>query len=348
MVSVKPDLRGLVDDPAEVVAHPAEGQEVLVHQLAGLARLDAQLLAEAERGQAVGEAVVHRLDLGPHRGGDGVGVDVEDPGGGDRVEVAAGLERLDQQLVLGEVGHDPHLDLAVVGRHQGLEALAHHEALADPAPLLGADRDVLQVGLGAGEPAGRRDGLVERGVDPPVGGHGLEQALDGLPEPRDVAVSQQRRQEGVLGLDVELLERVGVGGVAGLGALGLRHVELVEQHHLQLLGRPEVDLLADDREGLVGRLLLLGGEVALQRLEVIGVDRDADLLHRGEQVDERQLHLGQQPRAAVLLDLVVERFGEVEDRARVEHRDLRRPGVLDGVEGSWPESPVSCFSSRLR
>ena len=51
---------------------------------------------EAERRQAVGEAVVHRLDLGAHLAGDLVGVDAEDPGGGDRVEVVAGAERLDQ------------------------------------------------------------------------------------------------------------------------------------------------------------------------------------------------------------------------------------------------------------
>ena len=88
---------GLVDDAAEVVADAAEGLEVLVHQPARLARVDAELGAEAERRQAVGEAVVHRLDLGPHLDGDLVGRDVEDPRRGDRVEVAARLERLDQQ-----------------------------------------------------------------------------------------------------------------------------------------------------------------------------------------------------------------------------------------------------------
>jgi len=39
------------------------------------------------------------------------------------------------------------------------------------------------------------------------------------------------------------LQGVGVGGVAGLGPLGLGHVQLFEQHDLQLFGRAEVDLL---------------------------------------------------------------------------------------------------------
>ena len=60
---------GLVDDAGEVVADPAERLEVLVHQPPRLGRARSELLAEPERRQAVGEAVVHRLDLGPHLDG---------------------------------------------------------------------------------------------------------------------------------------------------------------------------------------------------------------------------------------------------------------------------------------
>ena len=70
---MKPVRRASSTTPREVVADAAEGLEVLVHQPARLARVDPQLLAEAERRQAVGQAVVHRLDLGPLPGGDLVG-----------------------------------------------------------------------------------------------------------------------------------------------------------------------------------------------------------------------------------------------------------------------------------
>ena len=251
--------------------------------------------------------------------------------------------------VLGEVRHDPHLDLAVVGGHQALEARADHEPLADPAALLGADRDVLQVGVGRGEPPGGRDQLVERGVDPAVGGDGLEQPLDGLPQPAHVAVPQQVGEERVLGLDEQRGQGVGVGGVAGLGPLGLRHAELVEEHHLQLLGRAEVDLLADHRERVVGGPLHLAGEVRLEGLEVVEVDGDPDLLHAGEAVHQRQLDLGQQPGAAVLLDLLVERLGQVEHRAGVQHRGLGGAGVVDLVEAQLPRvARPPGASSRLR
>ena len=60
------------------------------------------------------------------------------------------------------------------------------------------------------------------------------------------------------------LQGISVGGVTGLGAFGLRHAELVEQHHLQLLGRAEVDLLADHFVGRVGGDPDLLTEFALQ------------------------------------------------------------------------------------
>jgi len=49
-------------------------------------------------------------------------------------------------------------------------------------------------------------------------------------------VPQQVGEERVPGLLVQADQRVGVGGVPGLGPFGLGHAQLVEQHHLQLLG----------------------------------------------------------------------------------------------------------------
>ena len=96
-------------------------------------------------------------------------------------------------------------------------------------------------------------------------GDRLEQPLDGDPQPRGVAVPQQRLEERVLGLGEQVGERVGVGGVAGLGALGLRHAELVEEHLLQLLGAAEVDVAPPDGvPGVLLGLAHLGREVGLE------------------------------------------------------------------------------------
>jgi hypothetical protein len=66
--------------------------------------------------------------------------------------VAEGLLQL--RIDVGDMGEHAQLDLAVVGRDQ-LVALLGDEGLADLAAFLGADRDVLQVRVGGGQPPGR-------------------------------------------------------------------------------------------------------------------------------------------------------------------------------------------------
>ena len=92
-------------------------------------------------------------------------VDAEDLGGGRRVDVLAGAEDPLQHSLVGDVGEDPQLDLAVVGGDAAVARLGD-EAAAERAADLGADRDVLQVRVGAREAPGRARGLVEGGVDP--------------------------------------------------------------------------------------------------------------------------------------------------------------------------------------
>ena len=169
------------------------------------------------------------------------------------MQVLPRRERLDQALVPGEVGHDPHLDLAVVRRHQRLVALADDERLPDPPALGGADRDVLQVRVGRGEPAGRGDRLLERRVDAAGVVDHRQQAVDDGAQPGDVAVAEQVLHERVPGLLEQPGQRVGVRGVPGLVLLRLGQPQLVEEHRLQLLRRPEVHLAADDGVALGGR-----------------------------------------------------------------------------------------------
>jgi hypothetical protein len=125
------------------------------------------------------------------------------------VQVLAGREGLLEPGVVGQVGHDPHLDLAVVGGHQALEARPGDEALADLAALLGADRDVLQVRVVAGQPPGRGDHLLEGRVDAAVVGDGRQQLLlHDHEQPGHLAVQQQRLDDRVRA--DEVLQRVGV------------------------------------------------------------------------------------------------------------------------------------------
>ncbi len=178
----------LLDDAAQVVPHPAEPGEVVRHQLLRLAGLDPQLLAEPERGQAVGEAVRHRLDLGAHLRGHVGRVDAEDPRADEAVQVLPRVERLDQPGIAAEVRHDPHLDLRVVRGEQRLVAGAVLEGGADLAALLRLDRHVLQVRVVGCDPAGGRPGLLVGGVHAAVAGDRLVDGVDDLLELRRIPV----------------------------------------------------------------------------------------------------------------------------------------------------------------
>src|SRR5918996_4504140 len=89
----------------------------------------------------------------------------------------------------------------------------------------------------------------------------------------------------------ELLQYLGVGGVAGLGLSDGWYAHLLEENLAELLGRPDVEGVADV---LVDALLQLR-DTALQLLPHLfeggGVDGHPDLLHLTENAGERELHV---------------------------------------------------------
>jgi len=146
-------------------------------------------------------------------------------------------------LVARDVGEDAQLDLAVVRGDERQVLATGHERAPDPPPERGADGDVLEVRVGRGEPAGRRDGLVERGMEAAVRGHQGRQGVDirrpqlRVDTPLEQLVDHRMRR-------AQVLEDRGVGRVAGLGPLALGQVQFEEEDLLELLGTAEVELVA--------------------------------------------------------------------------------------------------------
>ena len=249
--------------------------------------------------------------------------------GGDRVDVLAIEEGLAQGFHLRDVGGQAQLDLAVIDRQQAVAVLGH-EGAADLASLLGADRDVLQIGIGGGQASGRGHGLAERGVHAP--GLGVDLLLQrvgvGALELGEMApVEHPGRQ--VVALGGQAIEDIGAGRVgAALGALAAGQAELVEQNLAELLGRGDV-------ERAPGETVYLGleggdsaGEIVGQAAQFVAVDLDAAPLHLGQHrhqgtlqglVDRGQA-LGRQAR----LEYVIQAQGHVGVLGGVVERRLQR------------------------
>ena len=163
------------------------------------------------------------------------------------------LEGLLQLRDVGDVGEQAQLDLAVVGRDQHV-ARVGDEGRADLAAFLGADRDVLQVGIGRGEPAGGRGrqriaGVDAAGVGVDVAGQrvGVGERQLGELAPVEHGVDQLARVLGQLLVGGQIVEQAGARlPLPGLGVLAAGQLQLVEQDLAELLGRAEVELVAGE------------------------------------------------------------------------------------------------------
>ena len=148
---------------------PGIAREIRVDVGARLAWRDAELARQAEAADAVDDAEIDRLGPPPRHRVHPLHRDAEHLGRGARVDVLAAREALAQRRHVGDMRQQPQLDLRIVGRHQQVPRLGD-EGAADAAAFLGADRDVLQVGIVRGEPAGGRDAWAKLVCTRPVSG----------------------------------------------------------------------------------------------------------------------------------------------------------------------------------
>ena len=197
------------------------------------------------------------------------------------------------------------------------------EAAPHRAPDLGADRDVLQVRVGAREPAGRRGHLVEGGVDP------ARLRIDQVRQRVQVGVLELGELAPALDLGDDLVlvadlgEHARVGREAGLAAPLLGQPQLFEEDLAELLRRADRELVAGE---LVDLALELGDPLrhALADLrETLRVELDAGALHGGEHLDQRHLDLVEHALEPELLDLLALAGGELEGQAGLGRRDRR-------------------------
>jgi hypothetical protein len=210
------------------------------------------------------------------------------------VDVGAPLERLPEVHVARDVGQDPQLDLAVVGCEEHDLRPTGDEGVADPASELRSDGDVLEVGVGRGQPARRCHRLVEGGVQPP--GVRVEQQRQRL----DICAAQLRVDPPLEDLvdggvrRTQVLQHRRVGGEARLRAPPARQVELIEEDLLELLRAADGELVTDRFVDLLFQPGDLLTENSRELTECLAINGHADRLHGGQDRDERQLYLCQQ------------------------------------------------------
>ena len=219
----------------------------------------------------------------------------------------------------------PQLDLGIVGVHQQV-ALLRLEEVPHPAARLGADGDILHIRLGAADAAGTGIGLAEHRTDAAVGADGVLEALHiGGGKLFIFAVLQYFADDGVIG--DQLLQHLGIGGIAAFGLFLCGELQLAEQHVAQLLGGIDVELPAGKGVDL---LLQCGGQpvqIDPEFRKALAVDPKAGQLHRGQHLTKGLLHFPQQLLLTVGLQLPFQYGGKQHEPQTFPckgHQRLRR------------------------
>ena len=217
------------------------------------------------------------------------------------MDILAGRERL---LELGHVGHvrrQPQLDLRIIRGEQHIARLGH-EGFADLPPDLGADGDVLEVGIGRGQPARLRAHQAVTGVH--TAGVRIDRGLERIGVSR-LELGKLAPFEH-LGRDLRALCREPfedrlVGRI--LPALPLAPpfvAKLVEQNVTKLLGAADGELEADRVPDLPLDPCDLAREFLAQAGQPPLVHLDAVALHTGDHGDEGAVDALVNLRAALL------------------------------------------------
>ncbi len=140
-----------------VVADAGEALEIGLDVGAGLLARDAELIGEPERGDPVDDAEVDGFGAPAHLGRHALDRHAEHFRRRHGMNVEPVREGTFELRNIGNVRKNAQLDLRVVGRNEHVSRIGD-EGGADLAAFLGADRNVLQVGVGRGQPSRRRRG----------------------------------------------------------------------------------------------------------------------------------------------------------------------------------------------
>ena len=189
----------------------------------------------------------------------------------------------------GDVRQNAQLDLAVIRVYQHTARLCNKVG-AQLTAQLGADGDVLQVGIVRGEPPGAGLGLVETGVDAAILANDLEQTLHiGGVQLLVGAVLQNVLHQRVL---AQAFQRFGISRPAALGLFAVGQTHGVEQHLAQLLGAVGVEAGAAGLHVDAGEhLLQLGAQLYAELLDAVFVHQHTGAGHIGQHLCQRELDL---------------------------------------------------------
>ena len=152
---------GFGNTPIHIRFNPRVRGKVTFDQGLGFCTGDIEPFAKPESRDAVDDPEVGRFSSAAHVIRDFYKRQPVYFGGCGSVDVFSMEESLYQALVFTQMRHQPQLDLRIVCAHENTFVIVRYESSPQPPPDFGPDRNVLQIGIAAGETSRGSDGLIE-------------------------------------------------------------------------------------------------------------------------------------------------------------------------------------------
>ena len=308
----------LLNRVLQIGGNAAVGLFVVLDIGIGLLYRDSDIPREGKCADAVHDAEIDRLGAGAHLRRYKCLRQIKYLRCGAGVDIHALAECFDHCGIVCQCRQHPQLNLRIVGIDQQV-ALLRLKEIPHAAARLGANGNVLHVRLGAADASGSGIGLTEHRTDPAVCPDGILQSFHvGGGQLFVLTVLQYLAHDGVVGN--QLLQHLGIGGIAALGLFLCRQLQLPEQHLAQLLGGIDIKLPA--RKG-VDFLLQSSSQIVQIDAEFpqsLAVDAKARQFHRGKHLAERLLHLPQQLLLGVRFQLPLQHRGKLAQPHALPHQ----------------------------
>src|SRR5262249_54870114 len=144
----------LVERAIDERPHAAVLVKVCVDELLGLGRLNAKVLRKSEGREPVHNAEVHNLGLPAMVGGDHQRRQAKHLRGGGGGDVITPPVCLHQKRIFGKMREQPQFNLRIICGQKHVPRLGGERG-PNFAAQFGADRNVLQIRIGGGQPSGR-------------------------------------------------------------------------------------------------------------------------------------------------------------------------------------------------
>ena len=140
-----PIAAAAVEQPIHKLCGAREGAKIGGDEAGRLSLGNAQRLGQTKRALPVENSEIHRLGSAAHWRSDRRDRHAKHRRSRAGVDILPCGKRLPHRCIAGKMGENAQLDLGIIGCHKAPADLPRQEGGPDLLPLLGADRDVLQV-----------------------------------------------------------------------------------------------------------------------------------------------------------------------------------------------------------